>query len=118
MTAPTIRAQVIGALLSGREVFATELAREIGTYPMLVTRTLKQLGNLVNRERRSGGPGRQFVAYTARDVVALQEELDRELRGGVRLMRFDELIAAWGIAFADIELPARQYRAFSDEVAA
>ena len=115
MTTPTIREQILAALVAGEQISAGEFAAKIGANSTFVTSKLRGLAPWLERSREAGSNGRVF--YTAADLPALQQKLDAEVdaRLGVETKHtaFDGLCAAWGIKARHIALPGTVHRTAS-----
>ncbi|AOZ11089.1 hypothetical protein BKK80_34585 (plasmid) [Cupriavidus malaysiensis] len=110
---------VIDALLDGRSVCAEVFAREIKAAGANVRAVLRYVQPHVNAERRPDEPGRNRTYYTAADEDALSLLREDFAKNGwnprTRLPRvsrpaFTALLAAWGIAPAQIALPTIVHR--------
>lgn len=99
----TVKEQVMAALADGEEISVTHFARQIGSYAMAVTRVLREISPMLQREDKSTGQSQRLVVYRAKDPHSLRAAF---LGSGPS---FGELLQAWGIAHRDINLPFIQH---------
>ncbi|MBY4947023.1 hypothetical protein K6V92_10375 [Cupriavidus respiraculi] len=111
--AAAARERMIQALIDGEAIVITRFARAAGVSKTSVGKWLGGLGDLVNRDDKSAGPGQHIVEYSAANVGGLEDEL-RMLRApkgtADQSFSFTSLMAAWGIRIADIEAPTLRHR--------
>ena len=118
----TIRDQILLALIAGEEISAGAFAKRINAPPTTVTNKLRGFGELLHRRTVSGGQGNHSVIYTAADIEALRDKLDDDVyaREGVTRprMRFDDLLAVWGMRALDLPLPSHTHIMYDEPEAA
>ena len=118
----TIRDQLLIALLAGEEISAGAFAKRINAPATTVTNKLRGLREWLHRRTVSGGQGNHSVIYTAADLDALRNKLDDDVyaRAGVTRprMRFDDLLAVWGIQPVDLQLPSHTHIMYDEPEAA
>lgn len=118
----TIRDQLLIALIAGEEISAGAFAKRIQAPPTTVTNKLRGFGDLLHRRTVSGGQGNHSVIYTAADLDALRDKLDEDVyaRAGITRprMRFDDLLAVWGIHPVDLQLPSHAHIMYDEPEAA
>lgn len=118
----TIRDQLLIALIAGEEISASAFAKRIDAPATTVTNKLRGFGDMLKRRTVSGGQGNHSVVYTAADIEALRDKLDDDVyaRAGVTRprMRFDDLLAAWGIHPVDLQLPSHPHIMYDEPEAA